>query len=134
MPIAKKKRRKWPWIVGGIAVVVIVALVIVGAVFGRSGSDDPHSAVQKFWSALVANDTKKAEKYVCSNKNLTDNANFKQLVDALTGFDIGAESGSGNTREYPVTVHLTVAGESGDQIVTTTVKKSTGEWYVCDLN
>lgn len=129
-----KKRRKWPWIVAGTVVVVVVALIIVGVVFGRKGSGDPHTAADKFWHALSQHDIKQAEKYVCSKKNLTSNTGFKELVSALTSYDIGAESGSGNTRTYPVTLHLSLAGQTGDQVVVTTVTKDTGKWYVCDLS
>ena len=128
-----RKRRKWPWIVAGSVVVVVVALIIVGVVFGRKGSGDPHTAADKFWHALAQHDIKTAQKYVCSGKDLTGDAQFKQLVNALTGYDIGAEAGSGNTRTYPVTLHLSLAGQTGDQVVITTVKKDTGQWYVCDL-
>lgn len=128
-----KKRRKWPWIVAGTVVVIVVALVVVGIVFGRKGSGDPHTAADKFWHALTQHDIKQAEKYVCSKKNLTGTAGVKQLVDALTGYDIGAESGSGNSRTYPVTAHLSLAGQTTDQVFVTTVTKDTGKWYVCDL-
>lgn len=128
-----KKRRRWPWIVGGTVLVVVVALVIVGIVFGRTGSSDPHTAVDRFWSALAQHDQKKAEQYVCSNKNLKANANFTQLVDGLHGYDIGSESGSGGKRVYPVTAHLTINGQTGDLTIDTTVTKSAGKWYVCDL-
>jgi hypothetical protein len=128
-----KKRRKWPWIVAGTVVVIVAALVIVGLVFGRKGSGDPHTAADKFWHALAQHDIKQAEKYVCSNKNLTGSPQFKQLVNALTGYDIGAESGSGSSRTYPVTLHLSLAGQTGDQVVVTTVHKDTGKWYVCNL-
>ncbi|HJQ42246.1 MAG TPA: hypothetical protein VJ831_04110 [Jatrophihabitantaceae bacterium] len=129
----KRKRKKWPWIVGSI-VVVLVVLGIIGVVFGRTGSGDPHTATKRFWDALVQHDTKKAEKYVCSSKNLTDNEGFTTLVNGLTGYDIGAEQGSGNTRKYPVDAHLSLNGQPTDLTIITTVKKSSGKWYVCDLD
>jgi hypothetical protein len=128
-----RKRKKWPWILG-VIVVILIVLGVIGIVFGRTGSGDPHTATQKFWNALVQHDTGKAEKYVCSNKNLTDNGTFKTIVDNLTGFDIGAESGSGNTRKYPVTAHLTLSGQPTDLTIITTVTKNSGKWYVCDLS
>jgi hypothetical protein len=128
-----KKRRKWPWIVAGTVLLVVVVLVVVGLVFGRKGSGDPHTAADKFWHALTQHDTKQAEKYVCANKNLTGNTQFKALVTALTGYDIGAESGSGNTRLYPVTLHLSQSGQTGNLVVITTVTKDTDKWYVCNL-
>jgi hypothetical protein len=128
-----KKRRKWPWIVGGIVVVVIAALVIVGVFFGRTGSGDPRTAVDKFWSALAQHDRGKAEQYVCSNKNLTKSAGFTELINDLNGYTIGPESGSGGTRVFPVTAHVTVAAQNGDITIDTTVKRSAGKWYVCDL-
>jgi hypothetical protein len=112
----------------------VAVLIVVGLVFGRKGSGDPHTAADKFWHALSQHDVKQAQKYVCSKKDLTSSAGFTQLVSALTGYDIGAEAGSGNTRTYPVTLHLSLAGQSGDQVVVTTVTKDTGKWYVCDLS
>ncbi|MDT4893364.1 MAG: hypothetical protein QOE97_2399 [Pseudonocardiales bacterium] len=128
----KKKRRKWPWIVGVVAVIAVV-LVVVGVIVGRKGSGDPHTAADRFWSALVQHDTKAAAKYVCSNKNLTNSAGFLRLVSDLRGYDIGSEAGTGNTRTFPVTAHLTENGQSADLVIVTTVTKKTGEWYVCDL-
>ena len=100
------------------------------------GSKDPKQAVDKFWTALVAHDTKKAEKYVCNGKDLTgkNDTEFKQLVDALTGYSVGPEAGSGSSRTYPVTVKVTVSGVDQQLVITTTVKKQTGKWYVCDLS
>jgi hypothetical protein len=133
--VPPKKRRRWPWIVAGSVVVVVVALIVIGVVFGRTGSSSPRAAVDHFWTALVAHDTGKAEKYVCNGKNLTgkNDSAFKQLVDALNGYDVGTESGSGGTRVFPVTVHATIGGVNQDLTIQTTVKKQSSEWYVCDL-
>jgi hypothetical protein len=125
----KKKRKKWKWITGSL-VVVLAILVVVGLVFGRKGSDTPHDAVNKFWTALTKHDIKKAQTYACSQKDLSSDKDFKAGVDALASFSIGAESGSGGKRTYPVTIH---SNDGSAGIITTTATKSAGEWYVCDL-
>jgi hypothetical protein len=125
----QKKRRRWPWSVGGTALAVVVALVIVGVVFGRKGSGDPHTAVDRFWSAVAQHDRSKAEKYLCNGKNFRG-SEMDQFVQQVQGYEIGPESGSGGKRVYPVTVHLT---QGNDRTFDTTVRKSAGKWYVCDL-
>ena len=132
----KKKRRRWPWIVLAVVVVLVGTLIVIGLVFGREGSGTPKEAVDKFWTALVAHDTGKAENYVCTGKDLTgkNDTAFQQLVDNLAGYDVGPEAGSGGERTFPVTVHLTPTEGAQDLIITTTVKKQTGKWYVCDLS
>lgn len=127
-----RRRRRWPWIVGGTVLVIVVALVIIGVVFGRKGSGDPHTAVDKFWSAVAAHDRAKAEKYVCNGKNLKG-SDIDQFVNEVQSYEIGPESGSGNTRIYPVTVHLTLNGQPEAPVIDTTAKKSAGKWYVCNV-
>jgi hypothetical protein len=112
---------------------LFVVLLVIGFLFGRTGSSDPRTATQRFWDALVQHDTKKAEKYVCTSRKLTDNTGFKTVVDALQSYSIGDEQGSGGTRTFPVTAHLTLNGQSDDVTIITTVTKSSGKWYVCDL-
>lgn len=126
-----RKRRRWPWYVGGAVLLVVVALVIVGVVFGRKGSSDPHTAVDRFWTAVVAHDRAKAETYVCNGKKLT--SGIDQFINEVQSYQIGPESGSGNTRVYPVTVHLTLNGQVGEPVIDTTAKKSAGKWYVCNI-
>jgi hypothetical protein len=125
-----RRRRRWPWIVGGIVVVLIVVGVLAAVLTGRTGSGDPRTAARRFWSALQTHDVNKAQKYVCPGKNLK---NFQPLANAITGYDIGAETGTGNTRHFSVTVQATVAGASGERIFDTEVQKKTGEWYVCNI-
>ena len=128
----KPKRRRWPWIVGGTVLVIVVALVIIGVVFGRKGSGDPHTAVDKFWGAVAQHDRAKAEKYVCNGKNLKG-SDIDQFINEVQSYEIGPESGSGNTRIYPVTVHLTLNGQPEAPVIDTTAKKSAGKWYVCNV-
>jgi hypothetical protein len=128
-----RRRRKWPWIVAAIVVVVIAAAIVIGFVFGRKGSGSPRQAAERFWSAVAAHDLNKAEQYACSSKRVSRDADFKQFTNAVTGFDLGTESGTGNRRIIPVTVHLNLAGDSPNVTVQTTLTKSTGQWYVCDL-
>ncbi len=128
-----RRRRRWPWVVGACLVVLVVGAVIAGMLFGRKGSQTPHDAAQKFWTALVHHDTKTAQKYVCAKKDLTGAASFKQAVNDLTWFSIGPESGSGNERTYPVTLHLSANSQTEDGVLQTTVTKDAGQWFVCDL-
>jgi hypothetical protein len=128
-----RRRRKWPWITLSIVVVIVAVAIIIGFVFGRTGSGSPQQAAQRFWSAVAAHDLNKAQKYACSSKRVSRDADFKTFTNAVTGFQLGSESGSGSSRLIPVTVHLTLAGEPGDVVVPTTLTKSTGQWYVCDL-
>jgi hypothetical protein len=113
--------------------VLVVAVVLISVFNGRTGSSDPHTAVDRFWGALVQHDQKKAEKYVCGNKKLTKSATFTQLVDELVGYDIGPESGTGGKRVFPVTLRGNVNGLLRESIVDTTATRSAGKWYVCDL-
>jgi hypothetical protein len=130
----KKKRKKWPWIVGGV-VVILALLAVVGLVFGRKGSANPRDAVSKFWTQVKAHDLKKANDYVCQNKHVkTDDANFRKLTNAVTAFSIGAETGSGGKLIYPVTLTLTVGGQTEPLVVPTTAVKTAGQWYVCGLD
>jgi flagellar basal body-associated protein FliL len=128
-----RRRRKWPWITAAVVIVIIVAAIVIGFVFGRKGSGSPQQAAQRFWSAVAAHDLNKAEQYACNTKRVSRDAEFRQFTNAVTGFDLGTESGTGNRRVIPVTVHLSLAGEQPNVVVQTTLTKSTGQWYVCDL-
>jgi hypothetical protein len=127
-----KKRRRWPWIVFTAVLVLVVVLVIVGVMFGREGSDNPKEAVSRFWAAAASHDLDKTERLLCPGKKLPDT--FREAAASITSYSIGPESGSGSTRNFPVTVQLTYDGSPSTLIITTVVKKQTGKWYVCDFS
>jgi len=127
-----RRRRRWPWIVSGIVVVLIVVGVVAAALNGRTGSNDPHTAAQRLWSALSTHDVNKAQKYVCPKKQLKGN-DYQSLANAITGYDLGPESGSGDTRHIAVTVHVSLGGAADSRLIDTVVQKDRGEWYVCDV-
>ncbi|HLY34477.1 MAG TPA: hypothetical protein VKQ07_08090 [Jatrophihabitantaceae bacterium] len=124
-----RRRRRWPWILAGMAVVLVVVGVLASVFAGRTASHDPRTAAQRFWTAVSQHDVSKAQKYVCPGKNFKN----EPLVNAIDGYDLGTESGSGNTRHFVVTVHVSVSGVTDDRLVDTVVQKKTGGWFVCDI-
>lgn len=133
LPPARTRRRRWPWIVAVLAVVIIAG----GALhlyFARTASSSPRGAVDHYWSALVSHNADKAQDYICRGRTLPqkDTPFGKQFVASLTGYQVGAESGSGKTRVFTVTARLSVSGRAYDFPLQTKVVRQWNGWFVCD--
>ena len=129
----RPRRRRWPWIVAAAAVVIVVASGL-HLYFARTASSSPRGAVDHYWGALVSHDAGKAQGYICRGKTLPqkDTPFGKQFVASLTGYVVGAETGSGRTRVFNVTAQLNVSGRAYDFPLQTKVVKQWNGWFVCD--
>ena len=137
-----------PWILGGIGVLVVIALAI-GAflAFGGSGGDPQEvaQAVVDEMNKLENADAAKLESLTCSAEKDTIrasldelNAGFKEIKeeagdDFSAKFILGDVRTDGDTGTFDLTVEASFQGETSSESFTGQLLREDGDWKVCDL-
>jgi hypothetical protein len=129
---APPPRNKTPWIIGGIAVLVVagIAVALVLTLGGSSDSSgDAKAAVATLLKADVSKDLKTAQNITCDPLHSQINASFVQDPDK--SYTIGKATQNGDTATVATTI---VDSENSSHSVVFEVRKQNGTWKVCDVS
>ena len=143
-----KKKSALPWILGGLGVLVVIALAVAAFLaFGGSG-DDPREVAQ-----TVVDEMNKLENANADTiENLTCNAQkdtfrqdfddfingFKELKeqagdDFTATFTLGDVRTEGDTGTFDIVAEAQFKGETNKETIPGQLVREDGEWKVCDL-
>ncbi|GGM62529.1 hypothetical protein GCM10012275_36560 [Longimycelium tulufanense] len=150
--VPPKKKSPLPWILGGVGVLVIGAIVLVIALFGASGGggSDPRQVAEAFVSS-VNNKKPMDDGMVCDSykarvkqmtegsKNLPDGISpedKKRFEDSMKNMSMKASLGSvttsGDTAKAEVNTELDMGmGKPFQTKLTLDIKKESGDWKLC---
>lgn len=136
-PYRPSARRRWPWLIGAVAFVVVCAAVAVLVTSG-GGTASPGSTADHYYRALAKDDAPAAYRLLCTRQRQLSASSYaaeiRQIRASGTAISSWSRTSSHQREEVAVvTGHLTlVDGESTD-IQVLEVSES-GSWRVCGSN
>jgi len=121
-------RSKTPWIIGGIALVVVagIAVALVLVMGGSKSSSGAKGALDKLLNAAKTHDIKTAQSLTCPPLSSTF---INSPLVAVTKWSIGKADENGDSASVPFAA--TVAG--GEKNYTASAQKQNGNWKICDV-
>ena len=144
-----QKRSALPWILGGVGLLVVIALAIGAFVLlGGSGGNDPRDVAQTVVDEMNKLENANAgtiENQLCNSqkeafrKEFDDFVNgFKELKaqagsDFTAKFSLGDVRTEGDTGSFDIIAEASFQGESNKETIPAQLVREDGDWKVCDL-
>ncbi|HET8641853.1 MAG TPA: hypothetical protein VFM37_07935 [Pseudonocardiaceae bacterium] len=142
------KRSALPWILGGIGVLVVIALAI-GAYFAFGGQgNDPQQVAQTVvdeMNKLENADAATIENVLCSADKEAFRQEFDEFISGFkelkeqTGegfeakFTLGDVRTEGDTGSFDIIAEASFQGETNKETIPAQLVREDGDWKVCDL-
>lgn len=136
-PTTPPRSRRWPWLIGAVAVIVAAASVGVLLTSG-SGEASPASTADRYYHALAKDDAPAAYGLLCQRQRQISASSYaaeiRQIRMSGTGIASWSRTSSQQRDEIAVVAgHLTLADGESTDIQVLEVEES-GAWRVCGSN
>ena len=125
--VPPKKKAKWPWIVGGI----FLFLLILGggcsfAVYKLISS--PVGVTNQYYAALSEGDYNRAQEFLCDELSSVSANDLESVYPNISEPEFFSVSKFSENKEI---VSGTLRADGLEQVVVTQVEKEDGDWKVC---